>query len=83
MVELSCQVESPQSVVQGSPAQGSAVGGREKGALIGSIGEICGRTAVGRAWPVALSRHARNAGASEAWFLDLPRPTESLRAPRI
>jgi len=29
-VELSCQVESPQSVVQGCPAQGSAVGAGKK-----------------------------------------------------
>jgi chromosome segregation and condensation protein ScpB len=29
-VELSCQVESPQSVVQGGPAQGSAVGAGKK-----------------------------------------------------
>jgi chromosome segregation and condensation protein ScpB len=29
-VELSCQVESPQSVVEGCPAQGSAVGAGEK-----------------------------------------------------
>jgi hypothetical protein len=29
-VELSCQVESPQSVVQGGPAQGSAIGAGEK-----------------------------------------------------
>jgi hypothetical protein len=29
-VELSCQVESPQSVVQGCPAQGSAIGAGEK-----------------------------------------------------
>jgi hypothetical protein len=29
-VELSCQVESPQSVVQGCPAQGSAVGPGKK-----------------------------------------------------
>jgi chromosome segregation and condensation protein ScpB len=29
-VELSCQVESPQSVVQGCPAQGSAIGPGEK-----------------------------------------------------
>jgi hypothetical protein len=34
---------------------------REKGVVIGSIGEICGRAAIGLAGPGALSRNARSA----------------------
>ena len=57
------EVESPQSVVQGCPVQGSRGRrwARGKGVVTGPIEEICGRAAAAPAWPGALSRHARSA----------------------
>ena len=80
-VELCC-VESPQSVVQGCPAQGSAVGARGKGVVIGSIGEICGRAAVGLAGPAeALRADFISPATSETFGELLSKNPSAFRSP--
>jgi hypothetical protein len=76
------EVESAQSVVQGCPAQGSAVGWG-KGVETGPIGKICGRAAAGPAGPGAPSRHAKSARRQRSMVPRPPCPTAALRGPQF
>jgi hypothetical protein len=67
---LSYRVESPQSVMQGCLGPREHRWARGKGAVIGSIGEIFGRAAVGLAGPALSPGAPETQGDSEAWFLD-------------
>jgi len=51
--------------------------------VIGSIGAICGRAAVGPAGPAALSRRARSARHRRSMVPGSARPTEGLHFPRL